>query len=125
MMNFSKTKELLHHSQIGILPNNRTADHILTLKTLHDKYVNQNNENIYVCFIDFKKVFDSVWHEGLYLKLLENGIGGCFYDMIKDMYFHTRCAVPKVSGHRTPFFSYNRGVGQGCVLSLLGFNLYI
>ena len=123
LINFSKTKELLHPSQIGFLPNNRTADHILTLKTVHDKYVNQNNGKIYACFIDLKKAFDSVWHEGLYLKLLENGIGGCFYDLIKDLYSNNRCAV-KVSGHRTPFFSYNRGVRQGCVLSPLLFNLY-
>jgi hypothetical protein len=27
----------------------------------------------------FRKAFDFVWHEGFYLKLLENGIGGCFY----------------------------------------------
>ena len=99
-------------------------DHILTLKTLDDKYVNQNNGKIYACFIDFKKAFDSIWHASLSLKLLENGIGGCFYDLIKDLYSNTRCAV-KVSGHRTPFFSYNRGVRQGYVLSPLLFNLYI
>jgi hypothetical protein len=62
-----------------LTPGNRTADHILTLKTLHDKYTTQNNEKIYTSFVDFKKAFDSVWHEGLYLKLLENGIGGRFY----------------------------------------------
>jgi hypothetical protein len=43
-------------------------------------------------FVDFKKAFDSVWHEGLYLKLLENGIGGRFYDLIKDLYSNTNCA---------------------------------
>jgi hypothetical protein len=52
------------------------ADHILTLKTLHDKYVKQSeNGKIYACFVDIKKVFDSVWHQGLYSKLLENKIG--------------------------------------------------
>ena len=45
--------------------------------------------------IDFKMAFDFVWHEGLFLKLLENGIGGRFYDLIIcDMI----CAV-KLSGH--------------------------
>ena len=30
---------ILHNSQIGFSPNNRTADHVLTLRTLIDKYV--------------------------------------------------------------------------------------
>jgi hypothetical protein len=72
------------------MPGNRTADHILTLSTLHDKYVKQNeNGKIYACFVDFKKAFDSVWHQGLYYKLLENQIGGHFFDLIKDMYTPT------------------------------------
>ena len=58
------------------------------------------------------------------MKLLENGIGGCFYDLVKYLYSNIQCAV-KTSSHRTPFFSYNRGVCQGCVLSPLLFNLFI
>ena len=124
LLNFLETKQLLHPSQIGFIPDNRTANHILTLKTLHDKYVYQNNEKIYTCFVDFRKAFDSVWHEGLYLKLLENKIGGRFYDLIKDLYSNTQCAV-KISDHRTPFFSYDRGVRQGCVFSPILFNIFI
>jgi hypothetical protein len=48
-----------------------------------DKHVTQNKNNkIYACFVDFKKAFDSVWHEGLYSKLLKYKIGGNFYRLI-------------------------------------------
>ena len=125
LTNFVKSKDILHPSQIGFVPGNRTADHIFTLKTLHDKYISQNNnKKIYTCFVDFKKAFDSVWHERLYLKLLENGVGGRFYDSMKHLYSNTRCAA-KLSGHATPFLSYNRGVRQGCILNPTLFNLFI
>jgi hypothetical protein len=124
-MNFAREKNLIHPTQIGFIPGNRTADHILTLKTLHDKYVKQSeNGKIYACFVDFKKAFDSVWHQGLYSKLLENKMGGHFYDLVKDIYSNTKCAI-KLSENRTPFFAYKKGVRQGCILSPLLFNIYI
>ena len=57
---------ILHKSQIGFLPKNRTSDHLLTLRTLIDKYVHCHREKVYACFIDFRKAFDSVWHDGLF-----------------------------------------------------------
>ena len=125
LTDFATKKKLIHPSQIGFMPGNRTADHALTLKTLHDKYVKQSgNSKIYACFVDFKKAFDSVWHQGLYSKLLENQIGGSFYDLVKDMYSNTKCAI-KLSNCRTPFFPYKKGVRQGCILSPLLFNIFI
>ena len=110
LMSYVKDRELIHPSQIGFMPGSRTADHILTLKTLHDKYVNQHkNGKIYACFVDFRKTFDSVWHEGLLLKLLQNKIGGKFYDLIKNLYSNTQCAI-KYSNHRTTFLPYKKGV---------------
>ncbi len=82
LLHFLMKHNALRKCQIGFLPKCRTSDHILTLQTLIDKYVHQNKGKIFACFIDFKKAFDSIWHEGLYLKLLDRGIGGKFYDLI-------------------------------------------
>ena len=53
-------------SQIGFLPKHREADHIYTLHTLIDKYVNQNKTKNFACFTDFQKAFDSIWHIGVF-----------------------------------------------------------
>jgi hypothetical protein len=89
---FLNENKILHPSQIGFLPNHRTADHIFTLKSLIDKNVtHKTNGKIYACFVDFRKAFDSVWHDGLFLKLLKNKIGG------KSIFqFTMRCkTIPK------------------------------
>ena len=70
LLEYIVSLNILHKSQIGFLPNNRTADHLFTLRTLIDKYVHNHNEKIYACFVDFKKAFDSVWHDGHLNKLL-------------------------------------------------------
>ena len=48
---------MLHKSQIVFLPaKNRTSDHLLTLRTLIDKYVHYHGEKVYACFVDFRKL---------------------------------------------------------------------
>ena len=113
-----------HNSQIGFLPNNRTADHVLTLRTLIDKYVHCHQEKVYACFVDLRKAFDSVWHDGLLYKLLQLNVRGNFYDLIKDLYYNSTGSV-RIGDSQTQSFQYARGVRQGCILSPLLFNLYI
>ena len=80
LLNYTTENDIIHPSQIGFLTGNRTADHIFTLRTLYEKYVlNSNRGKLYVCFVDFKKAFDSIWHQGLFDKLLEYGIDGNIY----------------------------------------------
>ena len=80
-------QDLLYHlyffkhtpkSQIGFLPNNRMADHVVTLRRLIDKCVYSHNRKIYACLVDFRKAFNSVWHVGLLNNLLQINVG-CFY----------------------------------------------
>lgn len=125
LLTYIDKNEILHNSQIGFLPNHRTSDHIFTLRTIIDKYVlNRSGGKVYACFIDLKKAFDSIWHNGLLYKLQQNNINGQFYALIKDIYSKSNCFI-KLGSEKTKTFRYSRGVRQGCILSPLLFNLFI
>ena len=75
--------------------------------------------------MDFRKAFDSVWHDGLLYKLLQNiYVRGNFYNVIKRLYSNSTCSM-RIGSSKTRFFQYARGVRQGCILSPLVFNLYV
>uniref|UniRef100_A0A671W6R3 ribonuclease H n=1 Tax=Sparus aurata TaxID=8175 RepID=A0A671W6R3_SPAAU len=124
LMSFLTKHNVLSKSQIGFIPKQRTTDHIYTLHTLIDKHINQNKNKLFACFIDFQKAFDSIWHDGLFYKIIESGIGGKTYDIIKSMYSGNMCSV-KIGKMRTEYFTQGRGVRQGCNLSPGLFNIYI
>ena len=65
---------------------------------------------MFACFVDLKKVFDTIWHNGLFLQLIQNGIGGKIYDLIKSKYSDYQCCV-KIGNKRTEFFKQ----GKGCI----------
>ena len=58
---------------------------------------------VFSCFVDFKKAFDSIWHEGLLYKLIESGVGGKTYNIIKSMYtnkYAVKIGKKHISFHR-------------------------
>ena len=116
--------KVLNKNQIGFRKKCRTSDHILTLKNIVKKYVTIGKKKLYVCFVDFEKAFDSVWHKGLFKKLHDYGIHGNSLNLIIDLYAKTKCSI-KSGNHITEFFNYEKGVRQGCPLSPLLFNLFI
>ncbi len=83
---FLEQHSIISKSQIGFLPKHRTTDHIHTLHTLIDEHVHLKKEGeICACFINFKKAFDSIWHNGFFYKIFQISIGGKIYDLIKNM----------------------------------------
>ena len=105
-----KAHNIINPAQIGFIDKHRTSDHLFTLKTLINKHVYNNTKGkIYACFVDFRKAFDSVWHEGLFYKLENLNIHGNFLNIVKNIYSQTVSAV-KIGNQPTNFFQYSKGL---------------
>ena len=77
-----KAEKLIHISQIGFVEGHRTSDHIFSLKTLINSHTRtRKNKKLYACFVDFRKAYDSVWHDGLFSKLESMNINGNFLEI--------------------------------------------
>ena len=122
---FITSNNLIDDTQIGFKKNCRTTDHMFILRTLIDKYVKKLKSPLYVCFVDFKKAYDSVWRQALMFKLLSQNVSGMFFKIVKAMYINNNICVKINTCERTSFLKSNVGVLQGDSLSPLHFNLYI
>ena len=83
-----------------------------------------SKKKLYTCFVDFRKAFDTVWRDGLILKLLNNGFSNKFCDIIQGMYVNLQSCVQLPNGISMPFQS-KVGLKQGCNLSPMLFNIFI
>ena len=75
-------------------------------------------------FLDIQKAYDSVWRNGLWLKLWNMGVKGKMWRVIKTMYNSSRSAV-LFEGEKSSTFSLEQGVAQGCSFSPILFSVFI
>ena len=114
---------ILCKEQLGFREGNRTSDgHIL--HNLLQLYCHKRGQKIFSCFIDFRKAFDSIPRDNLFTKLLEIGISGKFFNILKTLYKNDYCSI-KLNEGLTNTFVANQGVKQGCILSPLLFNIFL
>ncbi len=103
-------------NQNGFMEGRRPEDNVLIIQSLFHKYVEVENNPMYMAFIDFRKFFDIINRKFLMYKLLSNGITGDAYNVIKNMYNGTRYCVKTEKG-LTDYVISDSGVLQGCNLS--------
>ena len=87
------------------------------------KEAREFRENIYLCFIDYAKVFECVDHKKLWKILQEMGILDHLTCLLRILYAGKEATIR--AGHETiDWIQIGKEVYQGCILSLCLFNLY-
>jgi len=74
-----------------------------------------------MCFMDFKKAFDSISHDKLWVTMMDMGDSLHLIDMLAKLYRKQQAKV-KVAGTLSEWFPVKKLVRQGCALSLYLFN---
>ena len=115
--------DVIDDIQGGFRKNCRTSDNMFILNSLIHKFKSEKR-TLYACFVDFAKAFDSVWHLGLWYKLIRMGITGNVLSCIRSMYQNSSAQVKLRLGLSDNFHT-SKGVLQGNNLSPLLFNLFV
>ena len=124
LLKFSIENKIVADPQLGFFPGNKTSDAHMIIHNLVQKQCHKNGKWLYSCFIDFSKAFDKIPRDKLLQKLLDRGIDGKFFNIIKSIYTNDKICI-KHEGKITDAFDVNLGVKQGCILSPLLFNIFL
>ena len=124
MLEFKNTYCPDPKEQLGFSKGAQTNDHILTLKTLVDKYTKKKKVRLYACFVDLRKAFDTVCRDLLLHKIACLGITGNFFNCLSNMYKNSIACI-KISKLLSPDINIGKGTEQGHPLSPDLFKLYI
>ena len=114
----------MSEEQAGFRPNRSTIEQIFVWRQLAERYLEVQSREIVNVFIDFKKAFDRVWHQGMFRILEHYNIPTKLLNLIKSLYSQAVSAV-RVGTDISGWFRQAVGVRQGCVLSPDLFNLFL
>ena len=123
IVTFCNDNNVISDAQFGFQKGKSTVDIIIILSSLVQKYLNEN-KRLYCVFVDFKKAFDCVYRNALWLKLYKQGIQGKLLRIIRDMYQKVKSCVKSCNTY-SEFFEYSVGLRQGEVISPIMFSLFI
>lgn len=118
-----EAEEHLAEEQAGFRAGRSTVEQIFNCRIMMEKHL-QHQRELYHNFIDFKKAFDRVWHEGLWQVLRRFGIEEGLVSTIQALYSSASSAV-LLNCEIGEYFRTTVGVRQGCLLSPALFNLFL
>ena len=104
------------------LEKEEEPDQIANIRWIIEK-AREFQKNIYLCFIDYTKVFDCAEHNKLWKALKKMGIPGHLICLLRNLYVGQEATVRTLYG-TIDWFNIEKGVQQCCLLSPCLLNLY-
>ena len=123
MFTFFTENNLISPNHSGFRPGESCVNQLFAITHKIYKSFDEGFE-VRGVFLDISKAFDKVWHEGLLLKLNQNGISGNLLKLLRDFLSYRKQRVV-LNGQHSSWDNVNAGVPQGSILGLLLFLIYI
>ena len=116
-------ERVLPETQCGFRPARGTTDMIFSIRQLQEK-CREQQQPLYMAFIDLTKAFDSVSRELLWDVLSAYGCPEKFICVLRLLHDDMRATV-KVGSDNSDPFQVKSGVKQGCVIAPTLFSIFI
>ena len=114
-----KLKEKIAEEQAGFISEKGTRNKIMNLKLIIEKY-RVYNKAVYICFIDYRKAFDTVSHKQAMANHVQYGISRASVKASASFVSGTKSnSSNRLWFNGMVWFSIEQGIRQGCILSLL------
>ena len=115
-------EDVLPDTQCGFRSGRGYIDMIYCARQLVEK-AREHNTQIFMLFIDLRKVYDSIPHSTPWHVLEKYGIPSTLLSIIRSLHDGMKAEVT-VDDNLTPDFEVCNGLRQGCVIATSLFNLY-
>ena len=120
---FLETRGLFVNFQNGFRRGRSTMESVALLDQDIKRAFN-NKEVVVGVFLDIEKAYDSLWKDGLLIKIYDLGVRGRMFNWIKD-FLKERTIQVRVGGVSSKKVKIENGTPQGSVISPILFNVMI
>ena len=120
---YAEEAGLLPEAQCGFRAGRGVIDAVFCLK-MGMELAAYRHHPFYVLFVDLVKAYDSVSRAGVWTILRKKGVPAKFVELVKD-YSSGKCTQVSVEGRLSASFELGTGLGQGCCLAPLLFNIFL
>ena len=118
---YCEKRGLLSDCQYGFRAGRACRDALLIFSEVVER---RGGKTVFAGFLDIAKAYPSVWRGGLWKRLLELGVRGRMWRVLRSLYSKYEVGV-RVGGTVDEWYEEFVGVREGCVVSPLLFAIYI